>query len=288
MEPTGTHSPFASTAAPPATGVPTTPDEVAEEPATESLRSEAPADEASTEARLERPLPKPAAVTLTISEAARACDVNRRTIRHHRQAGDFPGAFKDQDGLWRIPVEDLEWVGFQVDLGRVSEEPWAAGKMDLLRTEVAVLRERLRAAELIAAEREKRIDDLRLILRLLPSASLPASFLPGSAGVSAGRDAGPALTAGRGSPAATHAESGVGESDPVLWLPDAPEARAVPVGSRPRTGEADRGSIWTPGGAPTSKEDEGAPSPASAPRPLGSSSKVPRRLRWLPWRRSGR
>lgn len=225
-------------------------------------------------------------MTLTISEAARACAVNRGTIRHHRQAGDFPGAFKDQDGMWRIPVEDLEWVGLEVDLGRVAEEPVAASKMDLLRTEVAVLRERLRASELIAMEREKRIDDLRLILRLLPSPSLGSSSLPATGRLavehSGGRPAG--LTGGPGSPEADLGRGGGSQSEPVIWLPDLSEARAMPVGGRT---EPDRGSIWTPGGAVSSKEEEEPlRSTPSAPQFFGPPLDVPsRRRRWLPWRR---
>src|SRR5207247_2351131 len=128
-------------------------------------------------------------------------------IRRHRQAGDFPGAFKDQDGMWRVPMEDLEWVGLHPDLGRVAEEPVAASKADLLRTEVAVLRERLRAAELIAMEREKRIDDLRLILRLLPSTSLTASSRRGEATT-------PRLGAA-GEPAPAGVEAGAGSTEPT-------------------------------------------------------------------------
>ena len=242
----------------------------------------------------EKPAPKPAAVTLTISEAARASDVNRRTIRHHRQAGDFPGAFKDQDGMWRIPVEDLEWVGLHPDLGRASEDPMAAGKVDLLRTEVAVLRERLRAAELIAMEREKRIDDLRLILRMLPSPSLAASSLGRTAGRLDPRQ-GPGqagLTAGNPPPETPPQRTGSAESDPVLWLPDAPEARPVPLRSLVRGPENDRGSIWTPGVLPAPRDEGQERLPGDEPADQGPGFHDPpvgirgRRKSWLPWRRS--
>jgi len=233
-------------------------------------------------------------VTLTISEAARACDVNRRTIRHHRQAGDFPGAFKDQDDMWRIPVEDLEWIGLHPDLGRASDDPMATGKVDLLRTEVAVLRERLRAAELIAMEREKRIDDLRLILRMLPSPSLAASSLSRAAGrLGARQGPSPAgLTAGKAPPETAPPQTEGAESDPVIWLPDAPEARPAPMGSPLRGPENDRGSIWTPGGWPLPRDEaeEGVPADEPAdpePRFYGPPVDVGgRRKSWLPWRRS--
>jgi hypothetical protein len=41
--------------------------------------------------------------------------------------------------------------------------------IERLRTEVAVLRERVRALEIIAREREERVEDLRTILRMLPA-----------------------------------------------------------------------------------------------------------------------
>jgi len=283
LEPTGTPTPAtsatATAAAVPPTVAPTMPtQEFPPEP------SPAPAKGSA-----ERPQPKAAAVTLTISEAARACGVNRRTIRHHRQAGDFPGTFKDQEGMWRIPVEDLEWVGFHPDLGRASEDPMASGKVDLLRTEVAVLRERLRAAELIAMEREKRIDDLRLILRLLPSTSVGSSLGAGAARLAAG----PArLPSGKSAPEPAPATTDT-DSDQVIWLPDAPDARAVPVGGPLRSGESDRGSIWTPGGSSLPREDaDDMPETHAQPEDPGPRFFGPpveirvRRHRWLPWRRS--
>jgi len=235
----------------------------------------------------ERPAPKPPAVTLTISEAARSCGVNRRTIRHHRQAGDFPGAFKDQDGMWRIPVEDLEWVGLHPDLGRASEDPMATGKVDLLRTEVAVLRERLRAAELIAMEREKRIEDLRLILRMLPASSLGRGSAGGLLGSARAR-----LTAGKSQEGGSTAAEA--PSEPVIWLPDAPDPRAVPLSSssHPAGTGSNRGSIWTPDAMSSSREKAEEPAADEEPSELQPPFFGPpvqirsRRRRWLPWQRS--
>jgi hypothetical protein len=218
--------------------------------------------------------------------------VNRRTIRNHRQAGDFPGAFKDEAGAWRIPLEDLEWVGLHAELDRVSEEPPPGSKVDLLRTEVAVLRERLRAAELIALERERRIDDLRLILRLLPSASLPSPSMPAptprlGAGVGGGQSGVSTEDAvGEESPARLDAE----ESNPVIWLPDASQDREGPPEGPVRIGEGDETATWTPGRFATPREEEPEPSVTDIgsdwPRWVGATQDVPRRRRWLPWLRS--
>ena len=43
--------------------------------------------------------------------------------------------------------------------------------MEVLRTELAVVKERLRAVEELARERASRIADLRVILRMLPAAT---------------------------------------------------------------------------------------------------------------------
>lgn len=114
------------------------------------------------------------ALSLTISEAARICGVKRRTIRRRHRAGEFEHAFKDPAGTWRIPVDDLTAAGFRPNVVADPDEPGivftAASPVDRLRTEVAVLRERVRALEIIAREREERVTDLRTILRMLPAA----------------------------------------------------------------------------------------------------------------------
>ena len=48
---------------------------------------------------------------LTVSEAARACSVDRRTIGRRLRADAFPNAHKLEDGTWRIPVPDLIAAG---------------------------------------------------------------------------------------------------------------------------------------------------------------------------------
>lgn len=110
---------------------------------------------------------------LTISEAARICGVRRRAIRRRHQAGEFGHSFRDADGTWRIPLSDLTAAGLEPhqesdpDELRIVSAP--ASHIERLRTEVAVLRERVRALEIIAREREERVEDLRTILRMLPA-----------------------------------------------------------------------------------------------------------------------
>jgi hypothetical protein len=267
---------------------------------------------------------------LTISEAARACGVNRRIIRRHRQVGDFPGAFRDEDSVWRIPIEDLRLVGLPADLTRKTEEtleeasegspeePLGDIRVERLRTEVAVLRERLRAAELIAMEREKRVEDLRLILRLLPPPSpLPqpsrsqftrargaAPFAPASAEVETGLLSPQALSM----PGSQHVsvstrseglEQDLSESrrtvgaqtivggEPILHLPDPLDTPAGQVEEPGRSAEGEPESNWAPEDHP-SHEAEAELLHHQTPRFFGAPLDVPvrRNRRWLPWRRS--
>ncbi len=121
-------------------------------------------------------------LALSISEAAKICGVKRRTIRRRHQAGDFEHAFRDPDGTWRIPVYDLVTAGLRPPVVPDPDEPRivfsAASQVDRLRTEVAILRERVRALEIIAKEREERVTDLRTILRMLPAPKVADEAAP--------------------------------------------------------------------------------------------------------------
>jgi hypothetical protein len=112
-------------------------------------------------------------LALSISDAARICGVKRRTVRRRLQTGEFEHAYKDDDGAWHIPVNDLLGAGLRPNLVTDPDEPRivfsASSQVERLRTEVAVLRERVRALEIIAREREERVTDLRTILRMLPA-----------------------------------------------------------------------------------------------------------------------
>jgi hypothetical protein len=128
----------------------------------------------------------PARDVLGMAEAARVSGVPLSVIRRHRDAGDLPGAYRDARGTWRIPVPDLRAIGLLPAAPpaavhdraphRPAEAPVPAvtseqEEIHRLRTEVAVLRERLAAVQLIAKERGDRIADLRVIVRMLPDGS---------------------------------------------------------------------------------------------------------------------
>ncbi len=60
---------------------------------------------------------QPSGQALTIREAAAACGISPRTIRRKLNAEAFPNAFKlrpragETEGVWKIPVADLETAG---------------------------------------------------------------------------------------------------------------------------------------------------------------------------------
>jgi len=99
---------------------------------------------------------------LTIADAARAAGTDRHSIRRKLHAGQFPNAFKDTQGFWRIYESDLLAADVPVDEAVIEEiveaeiEPTApaAGDNEALRLEIVELRHRVATAEaLLAAER---------------------------------------------------------------------------------------------------------------------------------------
>ena len=56
----------------------------------------------------------PPGIALTVTQAARACRVNRTAIQRWIDAGTFPSATRSDDGTgWIIPVADLEAAGLR-------------------------------------------------------------------------------------------------------------------------------------------------------------------------------
>lgn len=86
---------------------------------------------------------------LTMSEAAEQCVVSRSTIRRRQEAGDFPNAYKDGEGAWRIPIRDLQLAGLKPgkpSLPDAVSEPPAQERARLVEVnagELALLREQL-------------------------------------------------------------------------------------------------------------------------------------------------
>jgi hypothetical protein len=128
----------------------------------------------------------------TITDAAAACAVSRKTIT--RKLADLAdhGAAKDEDGVWRIPVEALLAVGLHP--GRSVPERHNGGgpaavaarptprvvesagpeMITVPRDRWDDLRIRLARAEAQAAERDLALADARLALRALTAAPVSA------------------------------------------------------------------------------------------------------------------
>jgi hypothetical protein len=91
---------------------------------------------------------------LTIADAARAVGTDRGSIRRRLHAGEFPGAFKDAQGFWRIPHSELEGSIDPGDADAVATEIPVADRETAIQIELTELRLRAEKAEaLLAAER---------------------------------------------------------------------------------------------------------------------------------------
>lgn len=129
--------------------------------------------------------------TFTITDAAAACSVSRKTITRKLSDLSDHGAAKDDDGVWRIPVEALLAVGLhpgrsvpEVTSAPARPAPPAAPAPPIEAETVTIprdrwddLRIRLARAEAEANERAAALADARLALRALtagPSGSVVA------------------------------------------------------------------------------------------------------------------
>jgi hypothetical protein len=161
---------------------------------------------ASVEADDDRPPPTstPAPDALgqrfTVSEAARACRVDRRTLRRFLDRGDFPNARRKvgphgpDSGPWTIPLADLVAAGLRVHQPAGPDLPTAPGPdldaLARLRADLDAERHRRELAEhgreLAERERDRLADnvaDLRTALRMLgpgPQTPTPAPSTPPS------------------------------------------------------------------------------------------------------------
>jgi hypothetical protein len=147
---------------------------------------------------------QPAGQALTIREAAAACGLSPRTIRRKLNAESFPNAYKlrpragETEGVWKIPVVDLETAGLAPTLlhptianGASSEEPESQSDgptvLELVRSdrfgrlraelaeavaaaEIALLRAEAERWRSLADERAQALDRADLALKALTTA----------------------------------------------------------------------------------------------------------------------
>lgn len=130
--------------------------------------------------------------TFTITDAATACSVSRKTITRKLPELAGHGAAKDDDGVWRIPVEALLAVGLHPgrSLPQVTApvrpsapapshaRPADPETVTISRDRWDDVRIRLARAEAEASERGLALADARLALRALTAGPLPSPAAP--------------------------------------------------------------------------------------------------------------
>lgn len=114
----------------------------------------------------------------SVSQAAKHAGVARSTIQRYLARGAMPGAYRDDDGVWSIGVDDLLAAGFRVDAPTPPDRPAEgvqhrhapapavddaehARRIAELEAELADVRRRAEVAEAVARERSEQISDLR-------------------------------------------------------------------------------------------------------------------------------
>jgi hypothetical protein len=138
----------------------------------------------------------PTRPSFTITEAATACSVSRKTVTRKLPELAGHGAAKDDDGVWRIPVEALLAVGLHPGRSLPTVTPSAASQVapppaptyPVAQDTVTIPRDRwddvrlrLARAEAEAAERALALADARLALRALTAGPLRAADPQGPA-----------------------------------------------------------------------------------------------------------
>jgi hypothetical protein len=167
---------------------------------------EDPADPRSQATAEAVPGAAPTRPTFTITEAATACSVSRKTITRKLPEFAGHGAAKDDDGVWRIPVEALLAVGLHpgrslpspITVGARPVAPPPAPMPPVAQDTVTIPRDRwddvrlrLARAEAEAAERGLALADARLALRALTAGPLRAPEPQGPAPILAPHPQGP-------------------------------------------------------------------------------------------------
>jgi hypothetical protein len=208
---------------------------------------------------------------LTVTEAAQAVGVDRRTIRRRLDSGDFPHAHREPGrqgpgtGPWLIPVDDLLGAGLIVrepgPSDAVEENAEQSAAEEVLRLALADALRRAEVAEARAAERERVIEAQELALRTL---------MAGAASTESEGDS-PAQPAGTAPPS---------PRSPVAVARD-DQPTTSPAGSEgPRTGEpSPRARVRVEETVPPAAQ----PYPEPAPRPAPKISPGAPRKPTPPW-----
>lgn len=104
----------------------------------------------------------------TIADAAKACNVSKKTLNRKIKAGELANAFKDSKGRWKIPIEDLAQAGYKVN--EYKNEP--KGTTEQVKTEpkadkIKELEDRLQVAETRAKIAEAKLEYADKLIKVL-------------------------------------------------------------------------------------------------------------------------
>lgn len=104
----------------------------------------------------------------TIADAAKACNVSKKTLNRKIKTGDLANAFKDSKGRWKIPIEDLIQVGYKVNEYKNESK----GTTEQVKTEpkadkIKELEDRLQVAETRAKIAEAKLEYADKLIKVL-------------------------------------------------------------------------------------------------------------------------
>lgn len=117
--------------------------------------------------------PSPAEAMFTAAGAAKACKVGRSTVHRYLEQGRLPGAERDADGVWQIPLSALLSVGWtpgrspsQVDTDRRHDRDDDRDTARPVSFEVHQLTVELERARAEARAQTAKVDALERVLAL--------------------------------------------------------------------------------------------------------------------------
>lgn len=128
----------------------------------------------------------------TLSEAAALVSISRSTLRRRLDNADFPEAYRDAKGVWKIPLTNLLAAGLNpvqgsvqdlsTDIGQPVHNPSRSEQVELksrvveLENALSIERAHRTAAEQVAVAERHRAQTAEMALRMLEQApSAPAS-----------------------------------------------------------------------------------------------------------------
>lgn len=128
----------------------------------------------------------------TLTEAAALVSTSRSTLRRRLDQSDFPDAYRDSKGVWKIPLTNLLAAGLHpvqgavqdlsTDIGRPVHDIAQPEQVDLknrvteLESALSIERAHRTAAEQVAAAERHRAQTAEMALRMLEQGlSVPAS-----------------------------------------------------------------------------------------------------------------